>query len=69
MTELFIALSLFAALAWVIARAVSLFIRADAPDKDIPARHSDPIATYVEENYGSHFVEDPITVNRNLRNL
>jgi hypothetical protein len=68
MTEVLIALSLFAALVWVVARAVLLLIQADTPD-DATARNVDPIATYVEENYGSHFVEDPITVNQTLRNL
>ena len=68
MTEIFILLSLFAALVWAVARTVLLLIHADVPD-DIGIRHVDPIATYVEENYGSHFVEDPITVNQTLRNL
>lgn len=68
MTEVLIALSLFAALVWVVARTVLLLINVDAPD-DAAAGHVDPIATYVEENYGSHFVDDPITVNRTLRNL
>ncbi len=68
MTEIFILLSLFAALVWAVARTVLLLIHADARD-DTAARHGDPIATYVEENYGSHFVEDPITVNQTLRNL
>ncbi len=68
MTETFIALSLFSALVWVVVHTALVLIRPVAAD-DIPAHRGDPIATYVEENYGSHFVEDPITVNQTLRNL
>ena len=66
MAEIFIVLSLFVALAWAIVRSVLMFVRSDAR-ADIPAAHADPISTYVEENYGSHFVDDPVSVNRSLR--
>ena len=66
MTEFLIVLSLFAALVWAIARAILLLIHMDSPD-DAPSQPVDPISRYVEENYGSHFVDDPISVNRSLR--
>lgn len=67
MTEIFIVLSLFVVLVWAIVRAVLMVVRFDVP-KDFTSAHTDPIATYVDENHGSHFVEDPLTVNRHLRN-
>jgi len=66
MTEIFIVLGLFVACAWAIVRAVLMLARADAP-ADIPTAHADPISTYVEENYGSHFVDDPFSVNHHPR--
>jgi len=66
MTEILIVLSLFAALVWAIVRAVLMLVRIDVPD-DVPAQHGDPISTYVDENYGSHFVDDPISINQSLR--
>jgi hypothetical protein len=66
MTEIFIVLSLFVALAWAIIRAVLMFVHMDASD-EVPAARIDPISTYVEENHGSHFVDDPISVNRSMR--
>lgn len=66
MTEIFIVLSLFAALAWVIVRAALMLFRIDARD-ELPTAHVDPISTYVDENYGSHFVDDPISINHSLR--
>ena len=66
MTEFLIVLSLFAALVWAIARAILLLIHMDSPD-DASSQPVDPISRYVEENYGSHFVDDPISVNRSLR--
>ena len=66
MMEIFIVFSLFAALAWVIARTVLVLLRADAP-ADAPTAPVDPISTYVDENYGSHFVDDPISINHSLR--
>ena len=66
MTEILIVLSLFVALAWAIVRAVLMFVRSDARD-DGPAQRVDPISTYVDENYGSHFVDDPISVNHSMR--
>jgi hypothetical protein len=66
MIEIFIVIGLFVALAWAIVHAVLIFVRADAPG-EMPAAHIDPISTYVDENYGSHFVDDPISVNHSLR--
>ena len=66
MIEIFIVLSLFVALAWAIVRAVLMIVRPDAQD-DLPAGQIDPISTYVDENYGSHFVDDPISVNQSMR--
>ena len=65
MTEIFIVLSLLAALVWVIARAILMLLRRDAQDEIQPS-HVDPISTYVDENYGSHFVDDPISINHSL---
>ena len=66
MIEILIVLSLFVALAWAIVRAVLIVVRGDERD-DMPAAPVDPISTYVDENYGSHFVDDPVSVNRSLR--
>ena len=66
MSEIFIMSGLFIALAWTIAHAVLIVVRAGAP-RDVPGSHIDPISTYVEENYGSHFVDDPISINHSLR--
>lgn len=66
MIEIFIVLSLFVALAWAIVHALLIIIRVDAQD-DLPAAHIDPISKYVDENYGSHFVDDPISLNRSMR--
>lgn len=66
MTEVLIVLSLFVALAWAIVRAVLMFVRIEAVD-EVPSQHPDPISTYVDENYGSHFVDDPISINHSMR--
>jgi hypothetical protein len=66
MIEILTVLSLFIALGWAIVRAVLMFVRADAAD-DARAANIDPISTYVDENYGSHFVDDPISVNQSMR--
>ncbi len=66
MIEIFIVLSLFVALAWAIVHAVLMFVR-PAMQEEMPAAHSDPISTYIEENYGSHFVDDPISINQSMR--
>lgn len=66
MTEVFIVMSLIAVLAWTIVRAILMFVRKEAQDA-VPAVQADPISTYVDENYGSHFVDDPISVNHSLR--
>lgn len=66
MIEILTVLSLFIALAWALVRAVLMFVRTEAPG-DAPAAHIDPISTYVDENYGSHFVDDPVSVNQSMR--
>ncbi|HEV7820670.1 MAG TPA: hypothetical protein VGO84_05770 [Burkholderiales bacterium] len=66
MSEIFIVLGLFVALAWAITHAVLILMRVGVPH-DVPASHSDPISTYIEENYGSHFVDDPVSINHSLR--
>ena len=66
MIEILTVLSLFIALGWAIVRAVLMFVRADTAD-DARAAHIDPISTYVDENYGSHFVDDPISVKQSKR--
>jgi hypothetical protein len=68
MSELFFVLSLFVVLVWVIVRAVLLVVDADTPESSHETR-GDPISTYVEENYGSHFQRDSMSVNQNLRSL
>ena len=65
MIEILIVLSLFVALAWAIVRAVLLIVRVDER-ADMPGTPVDPISTYVDENYGSHFVDDPISVNHSM---
>jgi hypothetical protein len=65
-TEMLVALSVFVALVWVIVRAVLMLVRVDGQDS-VPALPADPISTYVDENYGSHFVDDPVTVRRGVR--
>ena len=66
MVEILIVLSLFVALVWAIVHAVLIFVRADARAESA-ASQADPISTYVDENYGSHFVDDPVSVNHSLR--
>ena len=57
MSEIFFVLSLLVVLVWAIMRAVLLVV-GDEAQEHVPARHGDPILTYVEENYGSHFQDD-----------
>ena len=66
MMEIFILLSLFVALAWAVVSALLILMRGDALDESA-AQRTDPISTYVDENHGSHFVEDPVSVNRSMR--
>jgi hypothetical protein len=66
MIEILVVLGLFVALVWAIAQAVLILVRADVPG-EVPAAHVDPISAYVDENYGSHFVDDPISVNHSRR--
>jgi hypothetical protein len=66
MSEIFIVFGLFVALVWAISHAVLIVLRAGAP-YDVSASHIDPISTYIEENYGSHFVDDPLSIDHSLR--
>ena len=66
MIEILLVFSLFVALAWAIVHAVLIFVRPTIP-QETPAAHSDPISTYIEENYGSHFIDDPVSVNQSMR--
>ena len=66
MTEFLIALSLFVVLVWAIGYVVLVFARRDAPNEQVVSP-VDPISTYIEENYGSHFVDDPISINHGMR--
>jgi hypothetical protein len=68
MSEMLFVVGLFIALVWVVTHAVLLVMRAGGP-ADGRTRHDDPITAYVEENYGSHFQDDPLAINRGLRNL
>lgn len=68
MSEMLFVVSLFVALVWVITHAVLIVTRTRA-SADERERHDDPITAYVEENYGSHFQDDPLAINRSLRNL
>lgn len=66
MIEIFIVLSMFAALVWAVVHAILIFVRPDTDDDGVIAP-IDPISTYVDENYGSHFVDDPVSVNHSTR--
>jgi hypothetical protein len=68
MTEYLIALSLFFVLVWAIGYIVRVFARRDAPNEQMVSP-VDPISTYIDENYGSHFVDDPISINQGMRRL
>ena len=52
-----IAFALFCGVVWVIARAIFMIMHVDR-DEEIQSQHRDPIATFVEENYGSHFQQE-----------
>ena len=67
MSEIFFVLSLLVVLVWAIMRAVLLDVGDETPEH-VPAPHGDPILTYVEENYGSHFQDDALPANPGLRN-
>ena len=52
-----IALALFCGVVWVVAHAIFLIIHVDQED-DVKLEHRDPIATFIEENYGTHFLRN-----------
>ena len=68
MAELIIVLGLFFCVVWLIYRTVLMLARIDLL-KDIPSKHLDPITTYVQENYGSHFQDENKSVEESLRKL
>ena len=68
MVEVFLVLSLFVALVWVVARTVLILVRSGERQEQAPAP-ADPISRYVDENYGSHFVDDPVSINHSMRRL
>jgi hypothetical protein len=60
MIGLLIAFALFCGVVWVVAQAIFMLLHVDR-DEEIKAERHDPIATFVEENYGSHFIQqDPL---------
>lgn len=68
MGEFFIEASLLIVVVCVIARVVINRVRGDVPHEHC-AGPNDPISTYVDENYGSHFVDDPASMRHGLRRL
>ena len=68
MFELLIALGLFAGVVWVISRAIFLIMRGDTVDDTSP-QYRDTIATFIEENYGSHFLHESHLGEDKLRKL
>ncbi len=68
MFELLMALGLFGGVVWVIAHAIFLLLHGDRDD-DAPPRYRDAIATFVEENYGSHFLHENDLGEDRLRKL
>ena len=68
MLEITFVLGLFIALVWMVVHAVFMLVGVENQD-DLPARRGDPIATYIEENYGSHFHQEPTSPGRSTRNL
>jgi hypothetical protein len=65
MMEILFVLGIFGAITWAIVHALFILVRVEAP-VDLPSAPGDPISTYVDENYGSHFVDDPVSVNHSL---
>lgn len=68
MSEFFVGTCLLIAVVCVIARAVLNRFKGERTH-ELAASPADPISTYVDENYGSHFADDPISVNHGLRRL
>ena len=68
MGEFFIETCLLIVVICVIARVVLNRMRGDVSPEHCAAP-ADPISTYVDENYGSHFVDDPASVRHGLRRL
>jgi hypothetical protein len=68
MFQLLIALGLFGGVVWVVSRAIFLIMRGDTGDDTSP-RYRDTIATFVEENYGSHFQHESHLGEERLRKI
>ena len=68
MLKVLIALGLFIATVWVIARAILMIVRSEGEYAD-SSRHDDPISTFVKENYGSHVPEDDVFSEDHLKKL
>ena len=68
MFEITFVLGLFIALVWMVVHAFFMLVSVDSQD-DVPARPGDPIATYIKENYGSHFHPEPPSAGRSTRHL
>ena len=66
MVEPLLAFALFCGVVWVIAQAIFMLVHVDR-DEESKAEHRDTIATFVEENYGSHFMHDDQRGQRSLR--
>ena len=68
MFELIFALGLFVAVAWVVSHSIFLIIRPDY-GQDVASRTHDPISTFLQENYGSHFQHGNNVGEDSLRKL
>ncbi len=68
MFELLIALGLFGGLVWVIALAIFMIMRNER-GADTSYQPRDTIASFVEENYGSHFMAESALGEASLRKL
>lgn len=68
MSEIFVGVCLLIAVICVLGRAITGCFKAER-SRDRAASRVDPISTYVDENYGSHFADDPISANHILRRL
>ncbi|GEM_PF-1133802 len=56
-------LSFVSAVVWIVAHTAERPARADVDDA-VRTAHADPIMSYVDENYGLHVPDDPISVPR-----
>jgi hypothetical protein len=68
MFEPLIALGLFGGVVWVVSHAIFLIMHTDRGN-DILPEYRDTIATFVQENYGSHFGHANSLGEESLRKL